>query len=100
MNDISKLEERVQEALSVIDSMVDGFDAFVGSGKSSSDDLSLDVAERDARIAEMAKELEKLRVKLMEGEDRLQQAEKRRKADMAELDEIIEQLEPLIQGRT
>jgi chromosome segregation ATPase len=100
MNDISKLEERVQEALSVIDSMVDGFDAFVGGGKSSSDDLSVDVAERDARIAEMAKELEELRARLSEGEDRLQQAERRRRADMAELDEIIEQLEPLIQGRT
>ena len=100
MHDISKLEERVHSALEQIAEALDGFDAFVGGGKSDSDDLSVDVAERDARIAEMEKELQSLRDKISESEDRLRHVEKRRKDDMEELDEIIGQLEPLIQGRT
>ena len=39
-----------------------------------------------------------MRRQLEESESRLKQVENRRRADMAELDEIIEQLEPLIQG--
>ena len=99
MHDISKLEERAQTALDLIHDAMGGFDAFAGGGKSDSDDLSADVAARDARIYEVEKELEELRAELAEREEKLRMIEKRRKDDMAELDEIIEQLEPLIQGR-
>lgn len=99
MHDISKLEERAQTALDVITAAMDGFDAFAGGGQSNDDDLSADIAARDARIEEVEKELEELRALLAERETKLQMIEKRRRDDMAELDEIIEQLEPLIQGR-
>lgn len=99
MHDISKLEERVQSALDLIRDAMGGFDAFAGAGQSDSDDLSADVAARDARIEEVEKEIEQLRSLLAEREEKLRMIEKRRKDDMAELDEIIEQLEPLIQGR-
>lgn len=99
MHDISKLEERAQTALDLIHDAMDGFDAFAGGGQSDSDDLSAEVAARDARIQEVEQELEELRVRLAEREEKLSIVEKRRKDDMAELDEIIEQLEPLIQGR-
>ena len=99
MHDISKLEERAQTALDFIRDAMCGFDASAGGGQSDSDDLSADIAARDARINEVEKELEQLRAELAEREEKLRMIEKRRKDDMAELDEIIEQLEPLIQGR-
>ena len=99
MHDISKLEERAQTALDLIHDAMGGFDAFAGGGKSDSDDLSADVAARDARIQEAEKELSQLRSALAEREEKLRIIEKQRKDDMAELDEIIEQIEPLIQGR-
>ncbi len=99
MHDISKLEERGQTALDLISAAMSGFDAFAGGGQSDSDDLSQDIAERDARIEQMAQELDALRTQLAEGEEDRKMIESRRKHDLAELDEIIEQLEPLIQGR-
>lgn len=96
MHDISKLEERGQTALELISAAMSGFDA---GGQGGGDDRSADLAERDARIEQMAQELEDLRAKLAEGEEQRRMIESRRKHDLAELDEIIEQLEPLIQGR-
>ena len=89
MHDISKLEERAQTALDLIHDAMGGFDAFAGGGQSDSDDLSAEVAARDARIQEVEKEIEDLRALLAEREEKLRMIESRRKNDLAELDEIM-----------
>jgi chromosome segregation ATPase len=99
MTDISKLEERAQTALDTITAAINGSGALAAGPEAGGDDMASEIASREARIKEVEGELEELRANLAEREEHLQAVEKRRKDDMAELDEIIEQLEPLIQGR-
>ncbi len=126
MDDISELEQRLTAALTTIGDVSLAVETQSGAQDDALDRLNADVTQRDKKLAgltenldqisldmaavtekeqaaqdqigELSSQVEALQDKLAAGEASLKEAEGRRENDLAELDEILDQLEPLFEG--